>query len=308
MNSAQKRFRNLRFLGGRSFSSDKKPAASRASAPEASPRTSVGNAQPTTSDEPPANGAEKIAAFFDLDGTLLPSPSLEWRFAAYLLSRDEISDSNLARWLIHCMKSFLRPPWGISRANKSYLAGLRTSLIDEWERSVEPSSLAPAPLPMFSACAGRIRWHLAQQHSVAFVTGTLEPLARVAARQLGPEAAARIEICATQLESLGGQWTGSLSGDHICGDAKARAIRALALERRFDLSRSFAYGDEISDVPMLEAVGHATAVNPSSRLERAAHLRGWRVCEWRKLESSAPLAAIRACASRPSILAGRATL
>lgn len=254
------------------------------------------------------DSAQRVAAFFDLDGTLLPSPSLEWRFAAYLLARDEISDSSLARWLIHCMKGFLRSPWGISRANKSYLVGLRTSLVDGWERSLAPGSLVPAGLAMFSACAGRIRWHLAQRHSVVFVSGTLDPLARIAARRLGREAAARIEICATRLESLGGTWTGSLSGDHMCGEAKARAVRALALERRFDLSRSFAYGDEISDVPMLAAVGHPTAVNPSSRLERAARLRGWCVCEWRKLESSAPVAAPRACGSSASILSPRPTL
>jgi HAD superfamily hydrolase (TIGR01490 family) len=253
------------------------------------------------------DSALRIAAFFDLDGTLLPAPSLEWRFAAYLLARDEISDSNLARWLIHCMKGFLRSPWGISRANKGYFAGLRTSLVDEWENSLKSDALAPAGLAMFSACAGRIRWHLAQRHAVVFVSGTLDPLARVAARRLGREAAARIETCATRLESLGGHWTGFLSGDHMCGEAKARAVRALALERRFDLSRSFAYGDEIADVPMLAAVGHPTAVNPSSRLERTARLRGWRVCEWRKLEPSAPVAAPRACGSSAFILSQRPT-
>ena len=36
------------------------------------------------------NATQKIGAFFDLDGTLLAPPSLEWRFIGYLMERDEI--------------------------------------------------------------------------------------------------------------------------------------------------------------------------------------------------------------------------
>jgi hypothetical protein len=37
------------------------------------------------------NSPQNVGAFFDLDGTLLPPPSLEWRFIGYLLERDQIS-------------------------------------------------------------------------------------------------------------------------------------------------------------------------------------------------------------------------
>jgi len=127
--------------------------------------------------------AGPIAAFFDLDGTLIPSPSLEWRFASYLLARGEISRSNLARWLLRFLKNRLRAPWGLARANKSYLTGLRPSLVDDWERSLEPRAVQFASLPMFAACARRIRSHLAARHAVVFVSGTLDVLARVVARR-----------------------------------------------------------------------------------------------------------------------------
>ena len=74
----------------------------------------------------------QIAAFFDLDGTLLPAPSLEWRFIAYLLSQDEISADHMICWLGHWAKTFPRNPRAAANANKYYLAGLRESLVGDW--------------------------------------------------------------------------------------------------------------------------------------------------------------------------------
>jgi hypothetical protein len=52
------------------------------------------------------NAARKIGAFFDLDGTLLAAPSLEWRFIGYLLERDEITTVNVARWGLQSAVNF----------------------------------------------------------------------------------------------------------------------------------------------------------------------------------------------------------
>ena len=40
------------------------------------------------------------------------------------------------------------------------------------------------------------------------------------------------------------------------------------------------YTDSMSDLPMMEAVGHPVAVNPDPRLRREAHRRGWPVVDW----------------------------
>jgi len=54
-------------------------------------------------------------------------------------------------------------------------------------------------------------------------------------------------------------------------------IRQLAAERGYELADSYACSDSITDLPMLEAVGHPTAVNPDRALRRAATQRGWPV-------------------------------
>ncbi len=226
---------------------------------------------------PKMSPSTKIGAFFDLDGTLLPAPSLEWRFISYLLAHDELSGANIARWFARLLNTILRDPAEAVEGNKSYLAGLRESLVADWGDSLTPDSL-----PFFAGGLERLHWHLARQHHVYFVSGTLEPLIRIVTRLL-PES---IEICASKLEICEGNWTGFLAGEHMRGEAKARAIRAVSAEHDLDLARSFAYGDAITDLPMLDAVGHPVAVNPSLRLERVAQLRGWPIQNWRKLQGA----------------------
>ena len=73
-----------------------------------------------------------------------------------------------------------------------------------------------------------------------------------------------------------GVYTGRL-GRRLDGNAKAEAVAELATVESIDLAESTAYSDSASDVPFLEAVGHAVAVNPDRRLRAIAAERGWRV-------------------------------
>jgi len=244
--------------------------------------------------------ASQIGAFFDLDGTLLPSPSLEWRFIAWLAACDAIDGGHLARWLGHFARNVWLDPYAATFENKSYLRGLGESLAAWWE-----SERAGESLRYFAAGVERVAWHQAQGHRVFLVTGTLGPLARAAARRLpGP-----VEACATELESRDGRWTGRVAGEHQRGEAKARALRRLAAQHDLDLSESHAYGNCLADLSMLEAVGHPVAVNPDDGLERIACSEGdfgsrraasrmWRMCRWKSTQDSRPPNLVSASESR----------
>jgi HAD superfamily hydrolase (TIGR01490 family) len=234
------------------------------------------------------NSAPHIGAFFDLDGTLLPSPSLEWRFIAWLAAQDAIDGGDLAQWLGHFARNIWRDPYGATFENKFYLCGLRESLAGGWE-----SERAPESLRYFAAGVERIAWHHAQGHRVFLVTGTLGPLARAAASRLP----GFVEAHATELEARAGRWTGRLDGEHLRGEAKARALRRLAARHDLDLAESYAYGNSLADLPMIETVGHPVAVNPEVGLERIACSEGevrnrrlasrdWRVCRWKTTDAS----------------------
>lgn len=81
----------------------------------------------------------------------------------------------------------------------------------------------------------------------------------------------------TRGEVDNGVYTGRLDGPFCYGAGKAEAIALLATERNIDLANSWSYSDSMSDVPMMELVGHAVAVNPDSELSQLARRKGWPV-------------------------------
>ena len=98
-------------------------------------------------------------------------------------------------------------------------------------------------------------------------------------------------VIATRMEIADGKYTGGIEYYAYAGE-KARAIEDLARANGYDLDRSYAYSDSVTDVPMLEVVGHPHAVNPDRELRRVAASSGWPVLVFTKpvtLQSRVPL-------------------
>lgn len=253
----------------------------------------------------------RVAAFFDLDGTLMPLSSLERRFFRALRYRGEIPLTNYflysresmrliprgIRHVIHANKLYLRGVNSFvesgashpidSRAHKSgYASQLRASE-EEGQVSIPPRHNPRWPVPhFFEEGVECLAWHATRGHAIVIVSGTLEPLAKTAARILETELASRgiateIRVCATRLEESDGMWTGRILGEPMFGEAKARVTLKLAEEMSLDLPRSWAYGDSAQDRWMLAAVGNPLAVNPSARLARIARKHSWPLLRWR---------------------------
>lgn len=222
------------------------------------------------------NRGEHVAAFFDLDGTLMAKPSLEWRFFAELRRQRAIPARNYILWLLEAVRL---APSGIGtmrQANKMYLRGVRADDVN-----VSPIRQTHCrEQARISALFERAVWHTEQGHTIVLVSGTLAPLARGAAMMLATKLALRglkgcIEVCATELEQMDGRWTGRVLGEAMFGEAKARAVRQLAGKHEFDLANCYAYGDSLGDIPMLEAVGWPVVVNASPALTKIAKRRRW---------------------------------
>ena len=81
-------------------------------------------------------------------------------------------------------------------------------------------------------------------------------------------------VIATQMVIADGRYTGDVAF-YAFGEGKATKIRELAAARGYELADCYAYSDSVTDLPMLETVGHPTAVNPDRALRREAARRGW---------------------------------
>jgi len=249
----------------------------------------------------------RVAAFFDLDGTLMPRPSMERRFFRVLRYRREIPLKNYFSWLREALKLLPRGVGAVKQANKMYLEGVHSldecgagSRSDfpahkggpqaEGQALTLPRRNPRLPVPrFFEEAVERVTCHAMLGHAIVIVSGTLAPLAALAARALEMELAVRgfamkIRVCSTRLEEMKGQWTGRIAGEAMFGQAKARAVAALADQWHLDLTQCWAYGDSAKDREMLEAVGKPAAVNPTWKLARMALKRDWPVWRWREKE------------------------
>ncbi len=223
------------------------------------------------------------AAFFDLDGTLAPLPSLEWRLFRSLRNQGLVPAANYLAWLGATLRLFATRGASAARhENKLYLRGLSArdlALYCEQEvRLAEPLFFAPA--------MERLLGHAFEGHAIVIVSGTFLPLACVTVRLLESAmhargANTRVLLRCTHLEERHGRCTGRVIGQAMCGLAKASAVRRLANQQGWDLARCFAYGDSAGDRCMLSCVGHPAAVNPSPALRCIARRRGWPVVVWR---------------------------
>jgi HAD superfamily hydrolase (TIGR01490 family) len=219
----------------------------------------------------------EVAAFFDLDGTLVAGPSLERRFFRMLRYRGVIPMKNYSLWLREAVRLTPRGMRAVRYANKMYLRGAAPGAVERYADRIS----------FFAAAVDRVAWHAKQGHKIVIVSGTLEILARKAAEQLEAELEARglaaeIHVCATRLEEREGKWTGQVMGAAMYGEAKADAVRRMAEKEGFDLTKCHAYGDSAMDRWMLAAVGRPVAVNPSKELLRLACGKNWAVRTWQK--------------------------
>jgi alcohol-forming fatty acyl-CoA reductase len=119
----------------------------------------------------------------------------------------------------------------------------------------------------------RVRAHRRRGDRVVLMTGALDFLVDSLAH-LGDE------LIAARLVERTGRFTGELAEPPLTADGRASHAARLAAEQGLELADCHAYGDSISDLPLLELVGHPHAINPDFRLAREARRRGWPVERW----------------------------
>jgi HAD superfamily hydrolase (TIGR01490 family) len=116
--------------------------------------------------------------------------------------------------------------------------------------------------------------HQNKNIACVFVSGSFKELLQPIADDLGVE-----HILSINLERDGERYTGNIIPPQTIGDGKADAINLFLDARGGDAKNCYAYGDDISDVPMLSVVGNPVAVAGGRRLESYAKERGWPIIQ-----------------------------
>jgi phosphoserine phosphatase len=124
---------------------------------------------------------------------------------------------------------------------------------------------------VYAEAAALIAEHRAAGDEIVVLSASGTEVVEPIAAMVGADCAV-----ATRMGVADGRYTGVV--EYYCyGEAKADAARRIAEERGYRLADCRAYSDSITDLPLLEAVGHPTVVNPDRALRREAVRRGWPV-------------------------------
>jgi HAD superfamily hydrolase (TIGR01490 family) len=218
----------------------------------------------------------QAAAFFDVDGTLTHTTTLEPLFW--------YQRGHLPRWRFRLWAALLMLQipfyWALDKWSREAFnivfyhryRGLRSDELRRWHRDQFAETLGRTIFPAAQAC---VRQHQAQGHRLVLITGGLDFVMEPLADYLEAD-----DLIAMRLEQQKGVCSGRLCGPPVAGEQKALLLRGYAQLHGIDLAESFAYGDSISDGPMLACVGNPVAVRPGRRLRELAGIREWRVVQW----------------------------
>lgn len=213
-----------------------------------------------------------IAAFFDVDGTLVAGRTGD----ALLLDRlrhNQIPPRTLV-WLlglyadhrlnhVESGELFVRA-MGI-------LAGAEEDAIRESGRRLYGSRISRQVYP---ETRDLVEAHRRQGHTVVLATSASR-------YQVGPiaEDLDVANVLCTEMEVDGGKLTGKLT-QNLWGEGKLDAALRWAAETSIDLDQSWFYADGDEDVHLLERVGHPRALNPDGKLAKIAKQRRWPTAAW----------------------------
>ncbi len=221
----------------------------------------------------PAPGAPtRTAAFFDLDKTIIAkSSTLAFSRSFYqggLINRRAVLRSAYAQFVYlaggadHDQMERMR----------AYLSSMATGWDVEQVKMIVAETLHQLIDPLiYDEAATLIEEHHLAGRDVVIVSTSGAEVVEPIGELLGAD-----HVIATRMVVADGKYSGEIEY-YAYGETKAEAIRELAGTEGYDLDRCYAYSDSATDIPMLSAVGHPSAVNPDRALRKEAVARTWPV-------------------------------
>ena len=213
----------------------------------------------------------RVAAFFDLDKTIIATSSV-FAFNKSFLDEGLLSPRSILDL------AYTQLAFSLSGADDEQMAKVRHAMAtatkgwepEKVERIVTEAVTEIVRPTVFAEAQDLLDEHRALGHDLVIVSASGEELVAPIARMLGVDHYAGTRMSRDDQGRYGGEI------EFYCqGRGKAEALRGFAQRYGYDLESSYAYSDSSTDLPMLEEVGHPTAVNPDRTLRRVSLERGW---------------------------------
>jgi HAD superfamily hydrolase (TIGR01490 family) len=220
----------------------------------------------------PGQHSPGIAAFFDLDKTIIAKSS------TFAFSRPFFQEGLINRRAV-LKSSYAQFMFLLAGADAEQMERMRARITVQcagWDIAQVTAIVEEAlhdivdPL-VYAEATELIAAHRERGHDIVVVSASGAEIVQPIAEMIGAT-----HTVATRMVAHDGRYTGEVEF-YCAGENKALAARELASQHGYELPCCHAYADSIADLPLLEAVGHPTAVNPDRALRREALQRGWPV-------------------------------
>ncbi len=212
----------------------------------------------------------RIGAFFDMDKTIISENSATL-YMKYRYQRGEVDGWDLVKGL----GVYLRYKAGlldIDAWTKRMMVQFRgmseralTREANRWFDEMVAATVYPEAEQL-------VREHSAAGHVVAIVSGATKFVVKPLAQRLNIK-----HLLYTRLEVEGGRFTGRVIEPICFEEGKIYWLQQFIEEHAIDLAKSYFYSDSITDLPLLDLVGHPVVTNPDPFLYRTAVKRRWPV-------------------------------
>lgn len=211
------------------------------------------------------------AAFFDVDETLITIKSMFDFFDFWCRENNEHEK-------LECyMNKFRRevkkgtPREQLNRDYYRQFSGVSYNMLEgageEWFRIKLSSGI------FIDDAISALKKHQDESMLTVFVSGSMRPVLSPIAKYLGVS-----NILCTPLEVTDtGIMTGEIGTPQTIGGGKKEALIQFCSQKNISTADCYAYGDDLSDIPMLESVGHPVCVGKYTALASHAISQRWTV-------------------------------
>jgi HAD superfamily hydrolase (TIGR01490 family) len=212
-------------------------------------------------------------AYYDLDGTLVSSNVVtQYAYFVRNLPSRWTAAAKYAKLLLSIPVLIGLDLYSRRLFNEIFYReyrGMRREWLSEMAEGLFQTVIRPAVYPGSKALVESDR---SRGFQTVLVTGSLDFALAPVVRYFGFD-----HLISNSLVFEDGVATGEVIRPMIAEKEKVDAMLRLSRQLDADTVHSKAYSDSMSDLPMLEAVGSPSAVNPGRRLRRVAKQRGWPV-------------------------------
>ena len=214
-------------------------------------------------------------ALFDLDGTLLAGDT-DVLWCAFLLDAGILDRKTFGAANRDVAERYARGAVSADEFAGFYAATLAGRSAEGWAPLRDRFVHAAIEPRLGSAARALVAQHRDAGDRLVLTTATNRFLTTPVAASLGID-----ELIATELGvAANGDFSGGTAGVVNMRAGKVARIATWLDEKglpRTALAAATFYSDSINDLPLLEAVGTAVAVDPDERLRDEATKRGWRI-------------------------------